>query len=282
MSNEVTVSTTSQLKKWFSNESLIKQLSSQLSISPQAFTSSVLSVVNNNSYLRTADPASIYGAAMVAASMNLQVNPSLGECAIIPYGKQAQFQVMTSGLVQLAMRSGVIKSLINEVVYEGQLVRKNKFKGIYEFDEDAKTSDKVIGYMAYMETVEGFEKTLYMTVDEVKAHAKKFSKTFQKGGGIWVENFDAMAKKTVLKQLLSKWSPKSVAPARQFDQAVVKINPDEGQTDIEDAEVVYVDNDGGETEKAAIADAAAKAAIKTDAKPQKEDLFDEKDTKPKK
>jgi recombination protein RecT len=119
-------------------------------------------------------------------------------------------------------------------------------------------------------------------VDEVKAHAKKFSKTFQKGGGIWVENFDAMAKKTVLKQLLSKWSPKSVAPARQFDQAVVKINPDEGQTDIEDAEVVYVDNDGGETEKAAIADAAAKAAIKTDAKPQKEDLFDEKDTKPKK
>ena len=238
MSNEVTVSTTSQLKKWFSNESLIRQLSSQLSISPQAFTSSVLSVVNNNSYLRNADPASIYGAAMVAASMNLQLNPSLGECAIIPYGKQAQFQVMTSGLVQLAMRSGVIKSLINEVVYEGQLVRKNKFKGIYEFDEDAKTSDKVIGYMAYMETVEGFEKTLYMTVDEVKAHAKKFSKTFQKGGGIWVENFDAMAKKTVLKQLLSKWSPKSVAPARQFDQAVVKINPDEGQTDIEDAVVV--------------------------------------------
>lgn len=76
-------------------------------------------------------------------------------------------------------------------------------KGIYEFDEDAKTSDKVIGYMAYMETVEGFEKTLYMTVDEVKAHAKKFSKTFQKGGGIWVENFDAM--KTILKQLLSKY-----------------------------------------------------------------------------
>ena len=282
MANEVTVSTTDQLKKWFSNESLIKQLSSQLSISPQAFTSSVLSVVNNNSYLRNADPASIYGAAMVAASMNLQVNPSLGECAIIPYGRQAQFQVMTSGLVQLAMRSGVIKSLINEVVYDGQLIKKNKFKGIYEFDEDAKTSDKVIGYMAYMETVEGFEKTLYMTVDEVKAHAKKFSKTFQKGGGIWVENFDAMAKKTVLKQLLSKWSPKSVAPARQFDQAVVKINPDEGQTDIEDAEVVYVDNDGGETEKVAIADAAEKAAIKTESKPKKEDVFDNANTKAKK
>lgn len=282
MANEVTVSTTDQLKKWFSNESLIKQLSSQLSISPQAFTSSVLSVVNNNSYLRNADPASIYGAAMVAASMNLQVNPSLGECAIIPYGRQAQFQVMTSGLVQLAMRSGVIKSLINEVVYDGQLIKKNKFKGIYEFDEDAKTSDKVIGYMAYMETVEGFEKTLYMTVDEVKAHAKKFSKTFQKGGGIWVENFDAMAKKTVLKQLLSKWSPKSVAPARQFDQAVVKINPDEGQTDIEDAEVVYVDNDGGETEKVAIADAAEKAAIKTESKPKKEDMFDNANTKAKK
>lgn len=270
MSNEVVqVSTTNQLKKWFSNESLIKQLGSQLSISPQAFTSSVLSVVNNNKYLRNADPASIYGAAMVAASMNLQVNPSLGECAIIPYGKQAQFQVMRSGLVQLAMRSGVIKSLINEVVYECQLVKKNKFKGVYEFDEDAKTSDKVIGYMAYMETVEGFEKTLYMTVDEVKEHAKKFSKTYQSGSGIWKENFDAMAMKTVLKKLLSKWAPKSVAPARQFDQAVVKINPDKGQTDIEDAEVVYVDNDNeNENAKTAIAEAAEKAA--TAAKESKE------------
>ena len=270
MANEVVqVSTTNQLKKWFSNESLIKQLGSQLSISPQAFTSSVLSVVNNNKYLRNADPASIYGAAMVAASMNLQVNPSLGECAIIPYGRQAQFQVMTSGLVQLAMRSGVIRSLINEVVYEGQLVKKNKFKGVYEFDEDAKTSEKVIGYMAYMETVEGFEKTLYMTVDEVKEHAKKFSKTYQSGGGIWKENFDAMAKKTVLKQLLSKWSPKSVAPARQFDQAVVRINPDENQTSIDDAEVVYVDNDNeNENAKTAIAEAAEKAA--TAAKESKE------------
>jgi recombination protein RecT len=258
MGNEVQVSTTNQLKKWFSNESLIKQLGSQLSISPQAFTSSVLSVVNNNKYLKNADPASIYGAAMVAASMNLQVNPSLGECAIIPYGSQAQFQVMTSGLVQLAMRSGVIKSLINEIVYDGQLVKKNKFKGIYEFDEDAKKSDKIIGYMAYMETVEGFEKTLYMTVDEVKAHAKKFSQTYRAGSGIWVDNFDAMAKKTVLKQLLSKWSPKSVAPAKQFDQAVVKINPDEGQNDIEDAEVVFVDNDNSST-KEAITEAAAKA-----------------------
>ena len=273
MSNEVVqVSTTNQLKKWFSNESLIKQLGSQLSISPQAFTSSVLSVVNNNKYLRNADPASIYGAAMVAASMNLQVNPSLGECAIIPYGRQAQFQVMTSGLVQLAMRSGVIKSLINEVVYEGQLVKKNKFKGIYEFDEDAKTSDKIIGYMAYMETVEGFEKTLFMTVEEVKEHAKKFSKTYQSGGGIWKENFDAMAKKTVLKKLLSKWSPKSVAPARQFDQAVVKINPDEGQTDIEDADVEYIDNDNdSENAKTAIAAAAEKAATenKENVEPEK-------------
>ena len=173
------------------------------------------------------------------------------------------------GFVQLAMRSGVIKSLINEVVYEGQLVKRNKFKGVYEFDEDAKTSEKIIGYMAYMETVEGFEKTLYMTVEEVKAHAKKFSQTYRAGSGIWKENFDAMAKKTVLKQLLNKWSPKSVAPARQFDQAVVRINPDENQTSIEDAEVVYVDNDNeNENAKTAIAEAAEKAA--TAAKESKE------------
>lgn len=246
MANEVQVSTSDQLKKWFSNESLIKQLGSQISIPVQSFTSSILSVVNNNKYLRNADPASIYGAAMIAASLNLQVNPSLGECAIIPYGRQAQFQIMTKGLLKFALNSKRLESLINEVVYEGQLVKKDKFRGVYEFDEDAKTSDKVIGYMAYLRTKDGYEKTLYMTVDEINAHAKKFSQTFRAGSGIWKDNYDAMALKTVLKQLLVKWCPKAVIPnvdtIQSYDQAVVKMNPDEGQNSIDDADVEFVDN----------------------------------------
>jgi len=212
------------------------------------FISSVMTVVNGNSDLSIAEPNTVYGSALVAASLDLPVNTSLGYCAIIAYKDnknhtcKAQFQIMTKGYVELAMRSGQMQNIINEVVYEGQLVKKNKFTGEYIFDEDAKKSDKIIGYMAYFRMINGFEKTLYMSVDEVKAHANRFSMTYRKGFGVWKDNFDAMALKTVLKQLISKYAPKSteMQQAIQFDGASVKA--DETTNDIQEAEIVYEDN----------------------------------------
>lgn len=212
------------------------------------FISSVMTVVNGNTDLSMAEPNTIYGSAMVAASLDLPVNPNLGYCAIIAYKDnknhtcKAQFQIMTKGYTELAMRSGQMASIINEVVYEGQLVKKNKFTGDYVFDEDAKKSDKIIGYMAYFRMLNGFEKTLYMTVDEVKAHANRFSMTYRKGFGVWKDNFDAMALKTVLKMLISKYAPKSteMQQAIQYDGASVKV--DEETNEIQEAEIVYEDN----------------------------------------
>ena len=121
------------------------------------------------------------------------------------------------------MRSGQCQSIINEVVYEGQLVKKNKFTGEYIFDEDAKKSDKIIGFMAYFRLTNGFEKYDYMSVEEVKQHAQKFSQTFRKGSGIWKDHFEAMGCKTVLKRLLTKYAPKSIEMQQiaMFDQNVV-------------------------------------------------------------
>lgn len=228
-----------------------------------AFASSVISVANGNSLLRNANPMTVLGSAMVAATLDLSVVPTLGMAYIVPYKGQAQFQLGWKGLVELAMRSGQYKNIIVEEVHEGELVKKNKFTGDYEFDEDAKTSDNVIGYMANFQLTNGFSKTIYWTIDEVKAHATKFSQAYRGGRNTpWVTDFDAMAKKTVLKSLLSKFGPKSLQmqQAVVFDQASVKPKTDEnGEMDlnIDAFDTEYVDNDDN---KSAIAAAAAAAA----------------------
>ena len=233
-----------------------------------AFASSVISVANGNSLLRNANPMTVLGSAMVAATLDLSVVPTLGMAYIFPYKGQAQFQLGWKGLVELAMRSGQYKNIIVEEVHEGELVKKNKFTGDYEFDEDAKTSDNVIGYMANFQLTNGFSKTIYWTIDEVKAHATKFSQAYRGGRNTpWVTDFDAMAKKTVLKSLLSKFGPKSLQmqQAVVFDQASVKPKTDEnGEMDlnIDAFDTEYIDNEGT---KAQIADAAAAAAGVQDA-----------------
>lgn len=189
------------------------------------FISSVVSVTSGNSALRKADPMTVVGAAMVAATLQLPIVPTIGLAYIVPYKGQAQFQISYKGLIELAERSGQFKNIIDEVVYEGQLVRKNKFTGDYVFDEDGRKSDKVIGYMARFDLINGFSKTIYWTIEEVKAHATKFSQSYREGNtSPWKSDFDAMARKTVLKALFSKYAPKSIQMqnAIQYDQAVVK------------------------------------------------------------
>lgn len=208
------------------------------------FMTSITSVVNNNTLLQKADVNSIIMGAAIAASMDLPLNANLGYAALVPFNSKdgcfAQVQIMSKGWTELFLRSGQCQSIINEVVYEGQLVRKNKFTGEYVFDEDAKKSEKVIGFMAYFRLTNGFEKYDYMTIEEVKAHAQRFSQTFRKGSGIWKEHFEAMGCKTVLKRLLTKYAPKSIEMQQVaiFDQSVVQGSVE----NMNDASPVYVDN----------------------------------------
>lgn len=210
------------------------------------FITSITSVVSNNALLQKADVNSIIMGAAVAASMDLPLNPNLGYAALVPFNSKegcfAQLQVQVKGWTELFLRSGQCQSIICETVYEGQLVKKNKFTGEYIFDEDAKVSDKIIGFMAYFRLNNGFEKYEYMTVDEVKAHAQKFSQTYRRGVGIWKDHFEAMGQKTVLKRLITKYAPKSIEMQRMatFDQAVVGGNIE----NMEEATPAYMDNNG--------------------------------------
>lgn len=238
------------------------------------FISSVISIANGSKELRKADPMTVVGAAMVAATLQLPVVPTIGLAYIVPYKGAAQFQIGYKGLIELAERSGQFKNIIDEVVYEGQLVRKNRFTGEYVFDEDGRKSDKIIGYMARFDLINGFSKTIFWTIAEVQAHANKFSQAYRSGYNCpWKSDFDAMARKTVLKALFSKYAPKSIQMqnAIAFDQAAVKVNEDIASgaepINIDAFEVEYIDNpDGAPTDeqiaeaKTATSEAQAKAA----------------------
>lgn len=231
-------------KDIFEKDDVKQRLQEMLGKKAPGFVTSVLSAMNSNQMLKNADPQSVYMAAMTAASLDLPINHNLGLAYIIPYNirqqdnsyKQvAQFQIGYKGFIQLALRSGQFKTISATPVYEGQLISEDPLKG-FEFDWTNKASDEVIGYAAYFELINGFEKTYYMTKQELEKHGGKYSKTYSKKNSIWQEDFNAMATKTVIKLLLSKYGPMSIEMQRAqiSDQGVIK--------DYENLDLDYADN----------------------------------------
>jgi len=193
------------------------------------FMSSIIACSNNNKQLKEADPMTVISAAAMAATLDLPINPALGFAHIVPYknGKdgttKAQFQMGWKGFVQLAQRSRQYQTINADVVYEGELKTHNKLTGEMEYDVDGRKSDKVVGYFAYFRLINGFEKALFMKTEDVEKHGKRYSKSFAYPGSVWKTNFDAMALKTVVKMLISKWGPMSVDMQRAItaDQGTV-------------------------------------------------------------
>ena len=211
-----------------------------------SFSSSLISIVNGNANLKKCDAMSVVGSAMVAATLQLQVVPTLGQCYIIPYGNKAQIQVGYLGLLQLCQRSGQFKRILAVPVHEGELVSGDEFNEDWVFDKTQKKSDKVIGYYAKFELINGFVKCAYWTVEQVDKHAHKYSQAVQKGWtSPWKTNYDEMGCKTVLKSIL-KYAPKSIemVNALRFDQAAVNVNTDNAEDlNIEYFTAEYVDNE---------------------------------------
>lgn len=232
------------IKQYFNQEAVRGKFQELLGKRSVQFITSVLQVVNSNDYLKKASPESIFQAAVIASILDLPIQNNLGFAYIIPYGPQAQFQIGYKGFIQLAQRTGQFKTISATPIYEGQILEQNPLTG-YVFDFTQKKSDTIIGYAAYFSLLNGFEKTWYMTKEQVHAHGKKYSKNF---GGLWKTDFDAMANKTVLKLLLSKFAPLSVEmqTALQADQAVIN--------DADTMDVEYVDAGVAEEEQITLED----------------------------
>jgi recombination protein RecT len=186
------------------------------------FISSIISAVKSNKNLEQCEPMSVISAAAVAASLDLPINPSLGMAHIVPYSNVAQFQMGWKGFVQLALRTGQYKTLNVSEVYEGEIFKHDVFTGEMEFKQSEKR-ENIIGYVFYFKLLNGFEKYFYMTKQECEKHGKKYSQTYKKGFGRWVEDFDGQAKKTVIKLGLGKYGVLSIEMQNAFktDEAVV-------------------------------------------------------------
>ena len=212
------------------------------------FMSSIIAVTNNNKYLAKANPATVIGAAAQAAMLDLPINQSLGFAYIVPYGNEAQFQLGYKGYIQLAQRSGQYVDIGAKTVYEGELEYENRLLDKFKFGE--RTGDKVIGYLAYFRLTNGFEKMLFMELDTMIAHAKKYSKNYKGGTEKWgLTDFNTMGEKTVLKRLLSKYGPLSIesiqmSQALANDGGIVKMN-ESGEFDVDfDGETIDAEYEG--------------------------------------
>lgn len=240
-----------QVTKFIRNDTIQNRIESLLDKRAGQFTTSLITAVNSSDKLAQCKPETVLNAALTAASMDLPINQNLGFAALVPYGNECQFQLQYKGYIQLAQRSGKYKTISATEVYEGQLVSNDPLKGIvFDWSKKPKSDDEPIGYAAFFELLNGFEKTFYMTRDEVEAHAARYSKAYQwdknpkntRGANSpWSTNFDAMAKKTVIKLLISTYGPQSteMQSAIEYDQAVID---DKGKR--------YIDNDQLEEEKA--------------------------------
>lgn len=231
------------LRELFNNPIIKTKIEQLVGKNSATFATSVMQIANSNALLRTADPTSIFNAACMAATLNLPLQNGLGFAYIVPFKNnkerkvEAQFQIGYKGFIQLAQRSGQFKRLVALPVYKNQLLKKDFINGFeFDWEQEPEKDENPIGYYAYFKLVNDFSAELYMSHDDIVKHAQRYSQTFKKGFGVWHDNFEAMALKTVIKLLLSKQAPLSVEMQQAVlaDQAVVK--------DVENQEFNYGDN----------------------------------------
>lgn len=209
----------------------------------QRFVASITSAVATNPALQECDPATILSGALLGESLNLSPSPQLGQYYLVPFNntkkgcKDAQFHLGYKGYIQLALRSGYYKHLNVIAVKAGELVHFDPLTEEVEVnlnpDELARENSATVGYLAMFEYLNGFRKTIYWSREKMENHALRYSKGYaaKKGYTFWEKDFDAMAFKTMLRQLISKWGVMSIDLQTAFEaDAVVAEDGDYIQT----------------------------------------------------
>ena len=209
------------------------------------FTSAVISAVNANPALQECDAGTVVSAALLGEGLNLSPSPQLGQYYLVPFNdnkhnrKVAQFQLGYKGYIQLAIRSGYYKKLNVLAIKDGELVKFDPLNEEIEVnliqDEEARENAETVGYYAMFEYQNGFKKALYWSKSKMQRHALQYSKGYaaRKGYTFWEKDFDGMAYKTMLRQLISKWGIMSIEMQDVYSKDMAVIN--------EDGETEYID-----------------------------------------
>ena len=223
----------------------------------QRFITGVISAVNTNPSLSECTNQSILSAALLGEALKLSPSPQLGHYYMVPFndrekGKVAQFQLGYKGYIQLALRSGQYKKLNVLAIKEGELVRFDPLNEEIEVnlieDEEQREAAATMGYYAMFEYLNGFRKAIYWSKAKMESHALKYSKGYQakKGYTFWEKDFDGMAYKTMLRQLISKWGIMSIDMQMAFESDMAVVREDGTKeyvdaADVIDAEATVVD-----------------------------------------
>lgn len=256
-------------------------LTSVLGKNKGAFVNNLTALVSNNKMLQQCEPATLMFAALKSTALNLPLDQNLGFAYVIPYRNtrenvtEAQWQIGYKGITQLAIRSGQFITINVTDVREGELKARDRRTGHIQFewiaDDKEREKAKVIGYLGYFKLVNGYEKESYWSIEELEKHGTTYSQTYRTGRGVWKDNFDSMAKKTVIKLMLNKGdAPMSVEmqQAIQYDQSVILDA---------DGNARYIDNQKPSTEEQAQAfeEAEAEEVRQDNPANMQEDLFSE-------
>ena len=222
----------------------------------QQFITAIISAVSTNPGLSECDHSSIVSAALLGQSLNLTPSPQLGQYYLVPFNdkkrgcKVAQFQLGYKGYIQLAIRSGYYKKINVIAIKDGELIKYDPLAEEIEVnlieDDEVREETATIGYYAMFEYQNGFRKTMYWSKKKMLAHANKYSQAFNsesyknlqdgkvpqselwKYSSFWYKDFDGMAYKTMLRQLISKWGIMSIEMQEAYtkDMATIKENGD--------------------------------------------------------
>lgn len=244
----------------------------------QRFISAIISATNTNTMLQECTNQSILSGALLGESLKLSPSPQLGHYYLVPFndkekGKVAQFQLGYKGYIQLAIRSGQYKKLNVMAIKDGELeyfdpLNEDIKINLMNDNWDEREAKPTIGYYAFFELVNGFRKAIYWSKAQMESHALKYSQGYKKDKEkgwnytFWSKDFDGMAYKTMLRQLISKWGIMSIEMQTAFDGDMAVINEDgtknyvETDADVIDMEPVVQSEDAGESENTTDAEAA--------------------------
>jgi len=277
MTKELVQSNVNTLNKLLNQQSIQDQLRNALKESAGAFTASVVELFASDKVLQKCNPQKALVEVLKAATLKLPLNKSLGMAYIVPYKNKKtdeilpQFQLGYKGYIQLAMRTGQYRYLNADIVYEGQLKGRNHLTGEIDLSGEP-VSEKVVGYFAYMELLNGFKKVVYWPKEKIMVHAKRYSKSYEHELSIWKTNFDEMALKTVLKALLSTYGILSVDMIAGFSSEATDIEEEIGR------EIAFEANQGEvidiTAQKTKTSESAKKEASKNEATPEEISIFD--------
>jgi len=202
------------------------------------FVTAITSAVSTNPALQNCEASTIVSAGLLGETLNLSPSPQLGQYYLVPFNDRknnrvtAQFQLGYRGMLQLAQRSGEYKRINAMAVKEGELIHYDPFNDEIELqytdDEEQRENLPTIGYFAMFEYHNGFKKVLYWSRAKMEAHAEKYSMGYKahKGYTFWEKDFDAMAVKTMLRQLISKWGVMSLEMQKAYEADMGVINQD--------------------------------------------------------